>query len=298
MINYVPTKEEQIESLIKFNPGIVLRKCFTIEEMREMTSKHIDYYKLVFTVTRREILEYIKKNYTLDRLGLTPESREHGYQTSFYQRTKINRRDGLNVERENNKFKCYYFDVEHYFRTRELDQSTGGFFYLENEDAVYEKFVNGIISASGTGLTFAEPGEEADEQYIMIISYQGLTREARTSLKQTKQIIKKIYENSNVYKEICNKLESDFIKQVLEDVGIKDMELQKSILRTYEYLKNQKQKLAEKYRELDNLTILAISLIVAGNGAYRMVDQIGDRELDIIETLVKNGIIWMKSFKG
>ena len=137
-----PTKAEQIEvlkelSAIKMRD--LLRECIDFDKTPHKTIEDLDnYYQAFFTVTKSEILSYIKSNYSLRDLGLFEE------QDNFR----------LNVREEKNRFKTFTrcWDTE----VRGLPYKEYNIKYFSTEDEVYEEYVDHITGCSGTGLTFED----------------------------------------------------------------------------------------------------------------------------------------------
>jgi hypothetical protein len=126
-----PSNKEQIEALMS--------GCFRkIEEKYP----HIETWEELFTVTKSEILSYIKSNYSLRDLGLFEE------QDNFR----------LNVREEKNRFKTFTrcWDTE----VRGLPYKEYNIKYFSTEDEVYEEYVDHITGCSGTGLTFEDKEED------------------------------------------------------------------------------------------------------------------------------------------
>jgi hypothetical protein len=122
----LPTKKEQIESLIDLhNTKHELAQKYNIETWEEL-----------FTVTKSEILSYIKSNYSLRDLGM--------YDKKCY----------LNLKKEGEKYIIYTWDYEYEMRTGEVIGMTEE--YYDSEDEVYEQYVKFITRSSGTGLTFED----------------------------------------------------------------------------------------------------------------------------------------------
>ena len=127
----IPSNKEQIEALMS--------GCFRkIEEKYP----HIEIWEELFTVTKSEILSYIKSNYSLRDLGLFEE------QDNFR----------LNVREEKNRFKTFTrcWDTE----VRGLPYKEYNIKYFSTEDEVYEEYVDHITGCSGTGLTFEDKEED------------------------------------------------------------------------------------------------------------------------------------------
>ena len=126
----LPTKKEQIESLIDLhNTKHELAQKYNIETWEEL-----------FTVTKSEILSYIKSNYSLRDLGM--------YDQKCY----------LNLKNEGDKYVIYYWDYEYEMRTGEVIDMREE--YYDSEDEVYEEYVKFITRSSGTGLTFEDREED------------------------------------------------------------------------------------------------------------------------------------------
>ena len=124
-----PSNKEQIEALMS--------GCFRkIEEKYP----HIETWEELFTVTKSEILSYIKSNYSLRDLGM--------YDQKCY----------LNLKNEGDKYVIYYWDYEYEMRTGEVIDMTEE--YYDSEDEVYEEYVKFITRSSGTGLTFEDREED------------------------------------------------------------------------------------------------------------------------------------------
>ena len=126
----LPTKKEQIESLIDLhNTKHELAQKYNIETWEEL-----------FTVTKSEILSYIKSNYSLRDLGM--------YDKKCY----------LNLKKEGEKYIIYTWDYEYEMRTGEVIDMTEE--YYDSADEVYEEYVKFITRSSGTGLTFEDREED------------------------------------------------------------------------------------------------------------------------------------------
>ena len=126
----LPTKKEQIESLIDLhNTKHELAQKYNIETWEEL-----------FTVTKSEILSYIKSNYSLRDLGM--------YDQKCY----------LNLKKEGEKYIIYTWDYEYEMRTGEVIGMREE--YYDSEDEVYERYVRFITGSSGTGLTFEDKEED------------------------------------------------------------------------------------------------------------------------------------------
>ena len=139
-----PTKAEQIEvlkelSAIKMRD--LLRECIDFDKTPHKTIEDLDnYYQAFFTVTKSEILSYIKSNYSLRDLGM--------YDQKCY----------LNLKKEGEKYIIYYWDYEYEMRTGEVIGMREE--YYDSEDEVYERYVRFITGSSGTGLTFEDKEED------------------------------------------------------------------------------------------------------------------------------------------
>ena len=126
----LPTKKEQIESLIDLhNTKHELAQKYNIETWEEL-----------FTVTKSEILSYIKSNYSLRDLGM--------YDKKCY----------LNLKKEGEKYIIYTWDYEYEMRTGEVIGMREE--YYDSEDEVYARYVRFITGSSGTGLTFEDREED------------------------------------------------------------------------------------------------------------------------------------------
>ena len=140
-----PTKEEQIKYLMgngSVSPYL-FNECIDLEKTPNNTwQDNRAINQAFFTVTKSEILSYIKSNYSLRDLGLFEE------QDNFR----------LNVREEKNRFKTFTrcWDTE----VRGLPYKEYNIKYFSTEDEVYEEYVDHITGCSGTGLTFEDKEED------------------------------------------------------------------------------------------------------------------------------------------
>ena len=143
VLNKIPTKKEQIEALMIGRIASFMKECVNFDKTdKENIEDRMLYRQKVFTVTKSEILSYIKSNYSLRDLGLFEE------QDNFR----------LNVREEKNRFKTFTrcWDTE----VRGLPYKEYNIKYFSTEDEVYEEYVDHITGCSGTGLTFEDKEED------------------------------------------------------------------------------------------------------------------------------------------
>ena len=141
VLNKTPTKKEQIEALMSGRIASFMKKCVNFDKTdKENIEDRMLYRQKVFTVTKSEILSYIKSNYSLRDLGM--------YDKKCY----------LNLKKEGDKYIIYTWDYEYEMRTGEVIGMTEE--YYDSEDEVYEEYVKFITRSSGTGLTFEDKEED------------------------------------------------------------------------------------------------------------------------------------------
>ena len=124
-IKDIPSPKEQIEALISGSFRKIEEKYPNIKTWEEL-----------FTVTKSEILTYIKENYSLKDLGM--------YDNKCY----------LKLKKEKGKYVIYTWDYEYEMRTGKVIDLREEFY--DTEDEVYERYVRFLIGSSGTGLTFED----------------------------------------------------------------------------------------------------------------------------------------------
>jgi hypothetical protein len=138
-----PTKEEQIKYLMgngSVSPYL-FNECIDLEKTPNNTwQDNRAINQAFFTVTKSEILSYIKSNYSLRDLGM--------YDKKCY----------LNLKKEGDKYIIYTWDYEYEMRTGEVIGMREE--YYDSEDEVYERYVRFITGSSGTGLTFEDREED------------------------------------------------------------------------------------------------------------------------------------------
>ena len=138
-----PTKEEQIKYLMgngSVSPYL-FNECIDLEKTPNNTwQDNRAINQAFFTVTKSEILSYIKSNYSLRDLGM--------YDQKCY----------LNLKKEGEKYIIYTWDYEYEMRTGEVIGMREE--YYDSEDEVYERYVRFITGSSGTGLTFEDKEED------------------------------------------------------------------------------------------------------------------------------------------
>ena len=138
-----PTKEEQIKYLMgngSVSPYL-FNECIDLEKTPNNTwQDNRAINQAFFTVTKSEILSYIKSNYSLRDLGM--------YDQKCY----------LNLKKEGEKYIIYTWDYEYEMRTGEVIGMREE--YYDSEDEVYERYVRFITGSSGTGLTFEDREED------------------------------------------------------------------------------------------------------------------------------------------
>ena len=138
-----PTKEEQIKYLMgngSVSPYL-FNECIDLEKTPNNTwQDNRAINQAFFTVTKSEILSYIKSNYSLRDLGM--------YDQKCY----------LNLKNEGDKYVIYTWDYEYEMRTGEVIGMREE--YYDSEDEVYERYVRFITGSSGTGLTFEDKEED------------------------------------------------------------------------------------------------------------------------------------------
>lgn len=119
----VPTTIEQFEALIN-------RRAFELANQFRSTNNLIsECYRIVFTIKRKEFLDYVKSRFKLNELPLS--------------KNKKGKEDGYYILKEfGNKYRFYYQE-----RLVHFDECV-----LIGQDAVYEKYVENCLKASGTGL--------------------------------------------------------------------------------------------------------------------------------------------------
>ena len=141
VLNKIPTKKEQIEALMIGRIASFMKECVNFDKTdKENIEDRMLYRQKVFTVTKSEILSYIKSNYSLRDLGM--------YDQKCY----------LNLKNEGDKYVIYTWDYEYEMRTGEVIGMTEE--YYDSEDEVYEEYVKFITRSSGTGLTFEDKKED------------------------------------------------------------------------------------------------------------------------------------------
>lgn len=63
VLHKIPTKEEQIEALINGKVASFMKECVDFEKTNKTSIEdRMQYRKKVFTITKSEILAYIKEN--------------------------------------------------------------------------------------------------------------------------------------------------------------------------------------------------------------------------------------------
>ena len=137
VLHKIPTKEEQIEALINGKVASFMKECVDFEKTNKTSIEdRMQYRKKVFTITKSEILAYIKENYSLKDLGM--------YDNKCY----------LKLKKEKGKYVIYTWDYEYEMRTGKVIDLREEFY--DTEDEVYERYVRFLIGSSGTGLTFED----------------------------------------------------------------------------------------------------------------------------------------------
>lgn len=118
-----PSKEEQIEALIHHRAYDLVMECAPSEDISDAEA-----YALVFTVKRREVLEYLVQRYNISDLI----------------KTELSNRDGFYAIPVSQGFRVY----EQYNCIKAMEK------ILSDELGVWNEFVSYILGTSGTGLDF------------------------------------------------------------------------------------------------------------------------------------------------
>lgn len=118
----LPSKKEQIEALLKGEA------CELVEKYISPHNISGDSYKVIFTVKKHEILDYLKKNCSLNEVTKQKPGSDDGfYAIPIYSGFKV-------------------YEQERGIRFLEH--------ILKSEDEVWESFVKYLLDISGTGLDF------------------------------------------------------------------------------------------------------------------------------------------------
>ena len=152
-------KKEQLEGFIKGNETSVAENYYSMSEFEAFDKVSGSYWIPAFDVTREEILEYLKANYSLEDL-----QKNMG---SMSIKLKIN--DG--------KYIVYSWDYEYEMRKGEIVGYKE--WVYDTEDEVYEDFVNGL--GAGTGLSFYKPIKTPEPRFEK--SKEEVRRERRKKIK-------------------------------------------------------------------------------------------------------------------
>lgn len=123
MTEHKPAKKEQMEAILNGSAHELLKNYLSPEELKTLGTKAYDKF---FTITKYDILNYLKEKYDLHDLILN----------------KPAIKDGFYVITTENGFKIY----EQY---RGISSNIS---FTNNEEDIWDKFVNYLIKTSGTGL--------------------------------------------------------------------------------------------------------------------------------------------------
>ena len=148
--NKKPTKIEQIKVLVE--PG---------NQKHELAAKYnIKTWEDLLTVTRSEILDYVKSNYKIEDIYADYTSIDLKYEDipEFVKKVEsgeIKEESGyFNLRRESGRYVVFTWDYDFWIRTGKVHDIDEDYFDTENE--LYECYVDGIIRGSGTGINFAD----------------------------------------------------------------------------------------------------------------------------------------------
>ncbi len=117
-----PSKIEQIESLLNGTACELVERCVAPDRLCSNS------YAEVFTVSRREILEYIRKNHNLEEVAKNVPGEE----------------DGFYVVPQGNGYLTYI--QERQVRAEQV--------VVSSENEAWDRYLDYLIGYSGTGLTF------------------------------------------------------------------------------------------------------------------------------------------------